>query len=80
MRSGEGYIKDSVEMAPQEYLKILNYSESVLYCFSLEIDGKVGWRLPKESELTWGENTRVWHNGCYNLDYHIRHCVPVRDL
>lgn len=42
----------SVEFAPKEYRKYeLDWDEARLYCFSLRIDGKVGWRLPTALEL-----------------------------
>ena len=40
-----------IERAPEEYHKTLTYEEAVLYCFSLNIDGKTGWRLPSKEEL-----------------------------
>lgn len=40
-----------IEIAPSEYERSLAYDDAILYCFSLSIDGKVGWRLPNISEL-----------------------------
>lgn len=39
----------------------MQYDEAVLYCFSLNIDGKIGWRMPTESEY-------------YDEEY--RKCIP----
>ena len=36
-----------IEIAPEEYWQDrLNWLDAKLYCFSLNIDGKTGWRLP----------------------------------
>ena len=43
----------NIELAPLEYIKALTWDEARLYCFSLNIDGKVGWRLPTMRELHW---------------------------
>jgi hypothetical protein len=43
----------SIEIAPEEYRVCnINWDAARLYCFSLNIDGKVGWRLPTVDELT----------------------------
>ena len=40
------------EIAPIETETRGNWYEARMYCFSLDIDGKVGWRLPTKEELT----------------------------
>lgn len=43
----------SIEVAPEEYrVHNINWDAARLFCFSLNIDGKVGWRLPTVDELT----------------------------
>ena len=39
------------EIAPQEYEIKVNWYDAKLYCFTLTIDGKTGWRLPTVEEL-----------------------------
>ncbi len=39
------------ELSPPEYEKTLTIDEAIVYCFSLNIDGKTGWRLPTISEM-----------------------------
>jgi hypothetical protein len=39
------------EIAPKSTERILTWHEARLYCFSLGIDGNVGWRLPTKDEL-----------------------------
>ena len=39
------------EIAPKEYEIQANWDDARLYCFSLNIDGKIGWRLPTKEEL-----------------------------
>ena len=40
-----------IELAPEEYRVRLRQCEVKMYCFSLSIDGKVGWREPSTDEL-----------------------------
>ena len=41
-----------IEIAPKEYeFEMKSYDEAKLFCFSLNVDGKVGWRLPTKDEL-----------------------------
>ena len=49
---------ETIEIAPPEYWKDLLYEDAKLYCFSLTIDGKVGWRLPRENESI--DNCGYW--------------------
>jgi hypothetical protein len=39
------------EIAPKETETRLNWDDARLYCFSLNVDGKTGWRLPTQDEL-----------------------------
>ena len=39
------------ETAPKETERELNWHEAKMYCFSLNVDGIVGWRLPTLKEL-----------------------------
>jgi hypothetical protein len=39
------------EIAPKETEIKANWYDAKLYCFSLRIDGKTGWRLPTKEEL-----------------------------
>ena len=39
------------EIAPKETEIKSSWDDARLYCFSLVIDGKVGWRLPTKEEL-----------------------------
>lgn len=39
------------EIAPKSTEIQANWDDARLYCFSLNIDGKVGWRLPAKEEL-----------------------------
>lgn len=40
-----------IEIAPKEYEIRSNWHDARLYCFALNIDGKIGWRLPTVDEL-----------------------------
>jgi hypothetical protein len=39
------------EIAPKSTEIQANWDDAKLYCFSLTIDGKTGWRLPTKEEL-----------------------------
>jgi hypothetical protein len=41
----------NVEIAPKETEVRLTWDEARMYSFSLNIDGKTGWRLPDKDEL-----------------------------
>lgn len=38
------------EFTHEIYWKALSFEEAKLYCFSLNINGKTGWRLPTSAE------------------------------
>jgi len=40
-----------IEISPKSTETRLNWDDAKLYCFSLNIDGKIGWRLPTKDEL-----------------------------
>jgi hypothetical protein len=44
-------MKKKFEIAPKETERLLTWNDAKLYCFSLTIDGKTGWRLPTKEEL-----------------------------
>ena len=79
------------ELSPKEYWKSLNQSEIQLYCFSLNIDGKIGWRLPTYEELNKLLASNIvsiglagWHqNDIHDQRFKLTeemYCYPVRDL
>ena len=39
------------EIAPKSTEIQANWYDAKLYCFSLDIDGKTGWRMPTKEEL-----------------------------
>jgi hypothetical protein len=39
------------EIAPKETEDYLKWDDAKLYCFSLNVDGKTGWRIPTVREL-----------------------------
>lgn len=41
----------NLEVAPKSTEIQANWYDAKLYCFSLNIDGKTGWRLPTKEEL-----------------------------
>lgn len=72
------------EVAPSEYQIRLSRSDAILYCFSLNIDGKTGWRLPTDDETQKaGMHYRYFvvhtSDGLFH-DYTTPWVVPVRDV
>lgn len=79
------------EIAPEEYWQELTLSDGRFYCFSLNIDGKSGWRFPTVSESCslYINNTThkaaLWNQS--DLDVSTRWepditflLIPVRDI
>ena len=74
-----------IEQAPKEYEAELTWNEAIFYCFSLNIEGDVGWRLPTYDEIriivgytnTW----KYWYgevrDDSETKKYRV---IPVRDL
>ena len=66
-----------IELAPEEYRVRLRQREVKMYCFSLSIDGKVGWREPTTDELyqstkaidygSWISVCGFWSSDGYSL-------------
>jgi hypothetical protein len=77
----------TIEIAPKEYFKELNYYDSLLYCQLLNIDGKEGWKLPSDNQKQYGWPTFKWTvedgegyknaNILLNMQWWV---IPVRDI
>jgi hypothetical protein len=70
-----------IERSPEEYHKTLTYEEALIYCFSLNIDGKTGWRLPTLREI-FTQGLYGWYTGDDNVRNSNSHgmVMPVRDI
>ena len=70
-------MKSKIEIAPTSE-NWLSYEEALVYCFALNIDGKIGWRMPTDREFQNNCRIRGW--------YLNEQCpesltvTPVRDL
>lgn len=68
-----------IELAP-ESSQSMSYDEALLYCFLLNIDGEIGWRMPTLDEYL-GSEAMGWH-----VDDSLRYwndlypVTPVRDI
>lgn len=75
-----------IELAPEEYHKILTWNELKFYLFALTIDDKAGWRLPTLREYIDYIIPVCWHQDDFRylsdeeLDTLRYLCYPVRDL
>jgi hypothetical protein len=74
-----------LEFAPAEYQRFIPMSDAILYCFSLNIEGKTGWRLPTRNELTELHHETKDYMWCFaycqNDDLlSSRVCWPVREM
>jgi hypothetical protein len=77
-----------IEIAPEEYWKSLSKQNTKLYCFSLNIDGKIGWRLPTYREIEYDKTGKLL-GACWaaedadDIDSEftwVYETIPVRDL
>ena len=77
-------IQNNLEVASSDYWRTVTYSEAVIYCFSLNIDGRVGWRLPMTSENILASELMKYNYWCTEhkiLSSTIQlTAIPVRDL
>jgi hypothetical protein len=72
------------EVAPLEYQIQVTHDEAIMYCFSLNIDGKTGWRLPTFEEigaagLFYG-NVIIMHYSNSELGWKPDRVYPVRPV
>lgn len=72
-----------IELAPEETeIYTDSYHNAKLYCFSLNINGKVGWRLPTSDELKeLSKNSESSHWAWYwssDDDYLVDQNLSVR--
>lgn len=57
-----------IEFAPEEYWIEINWWDAKVYCFSLTIDDKTGWRLPTFEEFAeWIAQSE--YAGVRDVDY-----------
>lgn len=77
---------ETLEVAPDEYfIEDVTYDEAIMYCFTLSVNGVVGWRLPSYDEIAYLRECRNLEDTAIAsdaLDYEKRYSltvVPVRD-
>jgi hypothetical protein len=71
--------KLNIELAPASDSQ-MSYNDAILYCFSLNIDGKIGWRLPTLDEYL-GTNAMGWYlHDVLRFGGDLYPITPVRDL
>jgi hypothetical protein len=70
-----------IEIAPVSTEIEANWEDAILYCFSLNIDGRTGWRLPTLHELSEilkinsdFKRSWYWSNTCFERDYAMYQC------
>lgn len=57
---------DNIELGPTE--RCIKWEDAKLYCFSLNVEGKIGWRLPTIEELDAIYEFHKNYNGWYWSD------------
>jgi hypothetical protein len=83
VRTKEPYDSISVELAPRSYIKDVTLEEAQMYCFSLNIDGKIGWRFPTPEECYLFNRMHgiYWHSDDIGDDRNETYLIhPVRDI
>jgi|LakMenEpi03Aug12_release.lakeMendotaPanAssembly.Ray.scaffolds.fasta_scaffold3690553_1 hypothetical protein len=69
----------NIELAPESDLR-MSYNDAILYCFSFNIDGKIGWRMPTFNEYL---DTRAmgWYlHDDLRFGRDLYPVTPVRDI
>ena len=73
-----------IEIAPTKYRKsLITYDEAQFYCFTLNINNKIGWRLPSLAEYHNNDEITGWWQGreiSVAGQQYLNTCVPVRDI
>jgi hypothetical protein len=83
VRTKEPFNSIPVELAPRSYIKDVTLEEAQLYCFSLTIDGKIGWRFPTPKECYHFNfmHGMYWHSDDIGDDPNEMYLIhPVRDI
>jgi hypothetical protein len=72
-------VKLKIEIAPKSDSQ-MSYNDAILYCFSLNIDGKIGWRMPTLDEYL-GTSAMGWYlyDTC-RFSGDLYPVTPVREL
>jgi hypothetical protein len=65
-----------IEIAPTSN-NAMSYDEAMLYCFILNIDGKIGWRMPTAEE--YAHSVCGWFKGRITALSKLQ-VTPVRDI
>jgi hypothetical protein len=65
----EVYESLNIEIAPSHYCRQLTWADAKLYAFSLNIDGKIGWRLPCDEEMGCLLENHPRFNGFWYMQY-----------
>lgn len=71
-------MKSNIEFAPDYFWNYCTYEEAILYCFQLNIDDKIGWRLPTYDE--WLDYDIFSDDDWYEQIDGINFIIPVRDI
>lgn len=79
-----------IEISDEQYWKILNYDDAMLYLQRLEIDGKKDWRtignykeyksiIKKYNNLAWLEKNLIWGQSERTVleDYEKSYSEPI---
>lgn len=81
-------IPETLVISPIVYHRqMLSRDEAAMYCFTLDVDGDMGWRLPTKNEVLYMCSFRTWETSDHNdvistddkptsLNYIT---IPVRD-
>lgn len=70
-----------IEYAPIENHQRLNYTDSVLYCQFLDIDGKRDWRVPRPGDIVdrrYEVNAMIADGGCTSMHYNAEYWIDIK--
>jgi hypothetical protein len=71
--------KLKIEIAPESDLR-MSYNDAILYCFSLNIDGKIGWRMPSFNEYLDTSAIGWYLHDVLRFGGDLYPITPVRDI
>ena len=65
------------EVAPKEFRIRCTYNNALWYCFTLNVNGRTGWRLPTKKEVS-RHNLTGWYLNRSNGSWEELIVTPVR--
>ena len=72
-------IKPKIEIGPISP-EAMCYDNAIMYCFSFNLDGKIGWRMPTRDEYLGSDASGWYVDDVSRHSNNLYPVTPVRDL